>query len=243
MRRPLSRENSENAESGICGMMSGAGKLQRNARACGADLQKAVRKEFSDGSQKQFHFCTVETAQSPCLSRQLAVTDELSQGNLFCLGGSLIVAAGNLLVGFGQFSGQNHETDSDGGQQKSGERPDIDHMFSAVQAEQRWGGFLQIDKFIFKIIFQDQRSLRAAWRISSRRREIGMISPHLGHMSRSDIDAVTVFVSISDFKTVVPEHGNSLEKGIRGKGYGFFRAQKRTENVQEALTPAPTTIS
>ena len=135
----------------------------------------------------------------------MSVADKLAQSNLLCLGGSLIVKV-RLFVGMRpQEDGRkDHKADPDRRKEKSGKGTNIDHILSACKTKQGGRRFLQIYKFIFKIIFNDEAvTLTSAYSISSRRRDNRHDLSPFGHMSRGNIDDIAVFIPVMDLKSII----------------------------------------
>ena len=185
--------------------------------------------------EKQFQLLGVQTFQPPCLGTKMTVADKLAESNLLRLGCSLTVIVGPSVVFVRKRWRQYHKTDTDRREEKTRKGTKIDHIMSACETEQRRRRFLEIYKFIFKIIFNDETALCSG--IVDQLHTPGYrhdLSPFC-HMRRGDIDDITVFISIMYFKSIIRKNSTSLNKRRCWKGYRLSFTQKRTEKLQKTL--------
>ena len=98
---------------------------------------------------------------------------------------------------------------------------------------------LKINEFILKIVFDDQTAFRCSVMYQFHTTADGHDLSPFRHMCGRNIDYVTVFVAVLNFKTIIRKNSTSLHKRSVWKRNGFSVMDQRTKKIQNALNSGP----
>ena len=121
--------------------------LQKNLRAGTECAAQAAHKRFA--------FRAVELAQAAQMALHLPAADVLGQRELLHLGSGLVVVRGARQVALKKLRRQDHVADAHGGEQKLGERADIDDAPPARDALHGGNGARAVAQFAVVVVFDD----------------------------------------------------------------------------------------